>query len=490
MRLLLVALFSAVWAIAQDGAALGGPYHFVRITVREEAPGKLMVRSGGGTIAFDKQGAYRMKGHAGTNRENALPLERSGIYSMGAESRVTLSGLWDPKESIEARAGDGGAMLIGAAAQNAKTYDLFVAARASESPGASSMTGTYAGGYLAVVNGEAGGLTSGYTEMTTSTPGKWTGLFAIAHTADVDDVNRREEAKDVAYAIGADGLGKTTFANLDDSALTGEHVLLLSRDAELLLGYATGAGRRQVMALVKKPAEQVTWMFTGPYWIAEIGAESPYKFQPSAVRFASGTGLLRAGGDGFAAIAERMNAGGRPLRLTTLNQYRIGTDGSSAFGPKVTNTQRNFAVNEGARMFSGAEVGAAGELTLQHGIVVGVKATGASEKAFPQLPRNPIGSGMPMRADFRLITPTQPAKAGETIVMLVTGIGPGKPGAPVQVLFGGKPGEVKFARCVAEIPDLWLINVVVPAEVAGTAVPLVVRTADAMVDLVDIAIAK
>jgi hypothetical protein len=480
-------------ALAQTAPALRGPYHYVRMQVREEAAGKLTVRSGGGTILFDEKGGFTMKGRMGANREAARAIDRSGTYSMGPDARVTLVGLWDAKESIELRTGNPGAMMAGAANAGSKVHDIVVAvpAPAAGAP-QPSLSGTFAGGYMLVLNGEPSGVTTGFAEMKSGGGGKFAEVFAISHSASVDDVNRREEMKDAPYSMAADGTGSATFANMDDAGLSGETSLLLSQDGQTLLGYPAGAGRRSVMVLVKKPAEQVTWMFNGPYWAAEIGAESPFKFQPSALRFASGTGALRAGGEGLAAIREQMNTGGRSFRLITMNQYRIGTDGASAFGPRVSNTQRSFAITEGGAAFSGAEVGALGELTLQHGIVVGMRAPGAVRAgAFPGISRGIAGPGVPMHSDWKPANSGQPAKPGEAVQLLVAGIGPVKAGGTVRVWFGGKAGQVTSAVCVADLIDLWWIQVAVPQDAPnGDAVPVVVEAPEAMVDLADVAIRK
>jgi hypothetical protein len=293
--------------------------------------------------------------------------------------------------------------------------------------------------------------------------------------------------------MGGDGSGKVAFDGLDDTALTGEHTLLLSRDAQVLLGYGLGPGKRSILMLVRKPAEQVTWMFTGPYWHGEIGAESPYKFQPAGLRFSSGAGGLRAAGDGTASILQRVLSGGRSLRLSTANSYRLGSDGVSAFGPGIANGQRNLAVSEGAAIFSGAEVGLPGQLTLQHGLIVGVKAgSAAGSGAFPPHQKGP-GSGMPLHADYKPVSPAQPAKPGQSVIIFITGLsGTATKGLlPVQASFGGKPGVTKSATPVADAIDLWQIEVAVPAEAApGPAVPFVIQAGDTIVDLFDVAIAK
>jgi uncharacterized protein (TIGR03437 family) len=481
-------------AVPVCGQALSGPYHFVRMQIREEAAGKISVRSGGGTITFDAQGAFKVKGHAGTNREAAAPFERAGSQAPGQAGRVMLTGVWDPKETIEARTGDGGAFVIGSSTAGPRTHDLFVAARAAETGGkVAASAGTYAGAYLSIANADPAALTTGYTEWSADGAGKIGELFAIAHCAGVDDVNRREEAKNLQYSMAPDGTGKVSLDHLDETALTGEHTLMLSRVGQVLLGYAAGAGRRSILVLVKKPPEQVSWMFAGPYWHAELGGESPYKFQPAALRFSSASGGLLAAGDGNAAISQQVRAGGSSLRLSTMNQYRLGTDGVSAFGPVIANGQRNLAVTESATIFAAAEVGLPGQLTLQHGIVVGMK-TGAGFQVgwFPPAQKGP-GSGMPMHSDYKPVAPAQPAKAGEALLVLLSGIGGGtaKGGVAVQVSFGGKPGEVKSTTRVVEAIDLWLVEVKVPADAApGPAVPMVIQAGETLVDLFDVAIAK
>jgi hypothetical protein len=167
------------------------------------------------------------------------------------------------------------------------------------------------------------------------------------------------------------------------------------------------------------------------------------------------------------------------MELRTRNAYRIGTDGASAFGPRLTQGVVNFAISENGRRMVGAEAGAEGELTLQHGILFGVRAPGGSGLM-------PRGAPAAMHADLTPVSGSRPARPGETIVLLVVGMG-----QDAKVSIGDKACEVKPAGCLAGVVEACLVQVKVPAEApAGAAVPVAIESGGVLNDALDIAVAR
>jgi uncharacterized protein (TIGR03437 family) len=101
------------------------------------------------------------------------------------------------------------------------------------------------------------------------------------------------------------------------------------------------------------------------------------------------------------------------------------------------------------------------------------------------------GQGVIQDANGVLISSSNPASAGQVVVIYTTGLGavdqsvalgapaPGSPPAnvttPVQVTIGGQSGTVQFAGLTPGLVGLYQVNVVVPAGVTpGSAVPVVI----------------
>jgi uncharacterized protein (TIGR03437 family) len=112
-----------------------------------------------------------------------------------------------------------------------------------------------------------------------------------------------------------------------------------------------------------------------------------------------------------------------------------------------------------------------------------------------------------LHADFTLVTPTSPARPGETVIIYLTGLGElnppvatgaGNPGSPlstavdrqVQILFGGEVAtNVAFIGGAPFFAGLNQINAVVPQNVVGgTNIPVAISTGNAFTDLTDISI--
>jgi uncharacterized protein (TIGR03437 family) len=112
-----------------------------------------------------------------------------------------------------------------------------------------------------------------------------------------------------------------------------------------------------------------------------------------------------------------------------------------------------------------------------------------------------------LHADFTLVTPASRARAGETVIIYLTGLGDlnppvptgaGNPGSPlstavdrqVQILFGGEAAtNVTFIGGAPFFAGLNQINAVIPANAPlGTNVPVAISTGNAFTDLVDISI--
>jgi uncharacterized protein (TIGR03437 family) len=114
------------------------------------------------------------------------------------------------------------------------------------------------------------------------------------------------------------------------------------------------------------------------------------------------------------------------------------------------------------------------------------------------VPPGGIGYGAVLHADFSLVTPSSPAKAGETVLIFVTGLGDvnpavadGAPGPsnpfsltvnPLAVYFAGPgktvQGAVTYAGLAPGLAGLYQINVQLPSTIASGDNYIEIQTAD------------
>ena len=116
-----------------------------------------------------------------------------------------------------------------------------------------------------------------------------------------------------------------------------------------------------------------------------------------------------------------------------------------------------------------------------------------------------IGPAAVLHPDYSIVTTANPAKRGEIVSIYLTGLGAVTPvitdgaaggtnplsvvTAPVNVLVGGLPAKILFQGLAPDYPGLYVMNVVVPADLNVMATgpfPLAIQTADSFHDQVDL----
>ncbi len=119
--------------------------------------------------------------------------------------------------------------------------------------------------------------------------------------------------------------------------------------------------------------------------------------------------------------------------------------------------------------------------------------------------QNGIGSGAILKADFSIVTVSNPARRGDTVLVYLTGLGALETALAdgtassstvlnrivdsVNVYIGGIKSTVTFAGAAPGFAGLYQINVQIPAAAPiGSAVPLAIETNSSFHDMVDIAI--
>jgi len=147
-------------------------------------------------------------------------------------------------------------------------------------------------------------------------------------------------------------------------------------------------------------------------------------------------------------------------------------------------------------------------------IVVNNNGTASNAVEVPVAPTAPaifslngtgIGPAAVLHLDYSVVTAANPAKRGEIVSIYLTGLGAVAPmvtdgsaggtnplsvvTAPVNVLVGGLPAKILFQGLAPEYPGLYVMNVVVPADLNVSATgpfPLAVQTVDSFQDQVDL----
>jgi uncharacterized protein (TIGR03437 family) len=198
---------------------------------------------------------------------------------------------------------------------------------------------------------------------------------------------------------------------------------------------------------------------------------------------------------------------GRPSALplpTTLEGVSVTVNGTPAPLFFVSAGQVNIQVPYGLTGNSAAVVVTnAGQRSNEVTVPLARTCPGIFSYSDQQSPNRAII----LHADFTLVTPTSPARPGETVIIYLTGLGDlnpvvptgaGNPASPlstavdrqVQILFGGEVAtNVAFIGGAPFFAGLNQINAVIPQNVVGgTNVPVAISTGNAFTDLVDISI--
>ncbi len=395
----LLTLAAAAFAQSPNSALLNGPYHFVQISIPEDAAAP--ARNLGGSISFDAAGAYRIQGKLGIGGEAAADFELDGTYRIvPSGDAILLSDPAQPENQLELRFTDGAAILIGSSIPSGgDSSEMFLALKAPLLDGQpnAALKGLYAASYLGLRDGLRAGLASAFVELTADGSGRFTNSSLTGHAAAIDDVNRAETTAGSTYALRADGSGTAQFAEPSD-ILSGVRNIMVSAGGDYLLAYSIEPGRRDILFAVRKSSETAFFQFRGDYRIAEMLAENSFVFRPGEARTGAAAGIVRSDGASNVVVSEQVRIGGRQTGLTTLNRYSLGTTGS--FGPALTPSVNNFALSANAAVFVGAQIAAPGSLTLEHGVFAGLRVPFRQLSEVPFL--NPAGIA-------NLTTPSLPA---------------------------------------------------------------------------------
>jgi uncharacterized protein (TIGR03437 family) len=482
-------LFSFLVAVAVCAQAptaspkLQGDYSFVELEVRRSGQ-RVEAKNLGGLIRFDANGRYFLRAEEGIGAALAKSVERAGSLA-GEEA----GGLWtldnpaDPKSKLAIYCSPDFNILIGANQPGAGFHSIFVAVRSPEGE-PPALQGGYAGGYLTLRGGRPEGLFTALLQFEADGQNGVRGASGIGHEASIDDVTR-------VYELGSgtavrDQKGLLLRFPSPAGPLPAEFRALVSRDAEVVLAYSVSAENRDILVMARRTTEAATVTFRGVFHTAEMWAENSFAFRPETARFGSALGGVRSEGDGVAVLSQWVDSSGRPSHLTTTNRVLVGTDRQAYLSARPQLGLNNLVYGANLRMFVAANVGLEKELTLEHGLMIGLAAGeggGAPVYLFPTRVTNAA----------TLAPPPSPAAPNTLFSLFGVGLAPSAANADrvrppfelggVKVLVNGNP-----VALLTVSPDR--IDCVMPENLTGVSATVQVNNNGQLSNVVRIPVAR
>ena len=469
----LIAALLPVAATSQglDNSSLTGEYHFVHLLASVGADGRATdARNLGGSITFDGSGGYTFQGRLGQGNGVPEASEGAGTYSVQSTAFATLTNPIENGLQINARIGAASEVVLGTSTEATdSSYDIFVAVKAPDG-GISNgtLTGAYSGASMVFPNGSDSALTTAFLRLTASGSGAFSEASAIGHGVNAQDVNVEQDITNATYALNGDGTGTASFGT-SASLVTGDRDIFVSAGGNYLIGFSTGAGRREIVLAVKNfssLATDATW--NGSYWLAEILVEVGINVEGLVNSYTSATGALRANGNGAAPLSQRQNFDNLPLDFGAIQFYRVDSDSTGILGPFLDALITNVAIGapSGGQPggFVGAQVRAQNDRSQQHGIFFGIRMPDISGNGVFLSPLGVVNA-----ASFA--PPTYPVSGGTLISLFGSGLAPSVEQAqatPLPTSLGGVSVTINGIAAPLLFVSGGQVNLQVPFATSGT----------------------
>lgn len=400
-----------LFCLAAAAAGQSGNYRFGHLTVS-----KGLAKTATGAVLVDEK----------TPRRGAALLGPGGIQLYGtAESPVMV----------------GTALTPG-------IFDIWVGVRTAGA--APLLKGNYAGGLLQFRGGKLEGMTSGYLEFTADGEGGLSQVSLVAHAAYVDDVNRRFTADAGTYKIAANGTGTLAFPETFGYA-PGAKDIVVSAGGEVVVGMpkSPDAG---LLVVVRRAPDTSTISWNGVFHVVELTGSNSFEFNPAAAKLAGAVGYLKADGGGNAYLSQQVHTNSGVTHLLAQNSYLLGFTGAGNLSSRPRPALINMGITSRPMVFAGAQIGAEGELTLEHGLFVGLPV------AFDNPGPAPWVSAISVAPAVGGAVPGGPLSPGLLVSVAGSGL------ASKQEVAPGLTWPVQFARLAQPVK--------LPAELGGVSVTL------------------
>ena len=423
-------------------------------------------------------GVFRATGHAANLQNGVLFTETVGgaSYAMGADGigTISLSGtsplLSGTRNLYVSRSGN----VVLAGSPYAGGQDFLIGVRQFVgSPALSNLSGLY----------WTGGLRLDTKNLSTEAyAGSLNGLPSLAQAVTTDRLHQFGTSPEDAT------LANAISVNSDGNFAYGLDVLSLGKNGDSFVATGLSAvdpGGYSIDIGIRAPALTGTGVFVNPQGILNAA-----NLAPAGAAISPGE-LVSLFGTGLANTAVT----GTPPYSQTLGEVSLTVNGLPAPIAYVSSGQINFLVPYAASGATASIVVTSGT-SISNTVAVPLQKT--SPGAFSTGGAG-TGLGAITHSNGSLVTATNPAARGETVVVYATGLGVVTPDAvdgvassgttvsPVAVAIAGQPSKVTFAGLSPSFPGLYQINVLIPANLAGSgALPLAIQTIDAFHDQVDL----
>ena len=473
-------LFAAIPAPA-GGAIFSGPYNFMSLefpggstanmrsnqfSLNNLALGNLSVFSVSGHAAGISQG--RPQTQQVTGATYAMAGDGSGSFTAGA---ANLNQLLSGTKTIYLSA-TGNVVLGGTPG----SHDIVIGVKPLTGATNGSWNATFFGAGLRVdstaVTGYAGALSArGQGTLTWTKRYKSMGSGAFDFTG----VN--------GYTLSADGSGTVDLTNIavgaTDKVFVGSSISL------------TDPGAYEIYFGMQTPSLSGSGVFLNPLGVLNAASSAPPGNPIAPGQFVTlyGTGLAKSTQTAAApyptalnGVSVQINGKAAPIYFVSAGQLNVLVPYATT-GPTAT-----IVVNNGG--------------TNSNTVTVPVAATCPGVYTLDQ---SGSGAGAILHTNYTLVNAANPATAGETVLIYLTGMGTVSPTladgtagvvttlyksvGDVAVYVAGKAAVVGFNGLAPGFPGLYQLNVTLPAPLPATGtLPLAIATANAYHDQVDISV--
>jgi uncharacterized protein (TIGR03437 family) len=463
-----------------SGALLTGPY----TTVSIEFPGATTANMRASQFSVSASSpanlaSFSVTGHAANLGGSPQTQQVAGAtYTMAADGNGTL--LLGPSSNTQLLSGTrilyvsaSGNVILGGST-SAGSHDLLVGAKALTGATSATWNATFWGAGLRVdsiaVAGYAGSVSArGQGKLNWTKRMKALGVGPFDFTG----INR--------YALTGDGTGTVELTSVGLGAAGRAFVGASISNAD--------PNAYEVYFGVQVPSLSGTGVFVNPLGIVNAASFAPPGNPIAPGQFVTlfGTGL---------ASSDRTATAPYP---TSLNGITVLVNGKASPIRFVSSGQINFLVPYSTTGPT-ATIVVQNNGTPSNTVTVPVATTSPGVYALDQ---SGSGPGAILHADYSVVNAGNPAAAGETVLVYLTGMGTVTPNvadgtagtattlyksnSDVTVLVAGKPAAVSFNGLAPTFPGLYQVNVTLPTPLGvGGNLPLAIQTSNGYHDQVDI----
>ncbi len=225
-----------------------------------------------GIMTFDGNGSYSFSGQIMDTQAGSAKAYKvdKGSYGLQPNGLLQLQNPIDSNDTEFGAVGAVGPAAIVASSTEGPYDDIFVAIPAGSGASNGTVQGSFRAGFIDFLGGSASQVRDGYFNLNSNGAGSFGNLTVTGSMANQGSSNVDQNLTNVVYSITANGSGTITFptaANTSTALLSGQKVLYVSKDGNILLGGSV-SGFDIVVAIraasgVTNDSYQGTYFITG-----------------------------------------------------------------------------------------------------------------------------------------------------------------------------------------------------------------------------------